>query len=429
MSQRLIKLEPTLPWYAPQLVKPARYKILWGGRGGSKSWTFASLTIDKMLEKQRKILCTRELQSSIADSVHQLLVNMIDMRGLQEWFHVTDTAVRCHNGSEAIFKGLRHNTREIKSLEGIDIAWVEEAEKTSNASWEILIPTIRKEGSEIWGSLNPDLETDPTYIRFIKNRPPDSVVQYVSYVDNPNFPATLRAEMEYLKRVDFEAYLHVWAGHCRNFSDAQIFGKKYAVDTFTVVHDAKTGANTINGHAADGPYWGLDFGFAQDPTAFVKMWIAAGRLYIEHEIYRLKLETNDMPDELKKIQGADKAIIRADSARPETISYLNNIGKMNVLPADKWTGCVEDGISFIRQFEKVIIHERCKNAIMEARLYSFKTDRLTGDVLTDIVDKHNHIWDAVRYGLGPLIKRTGAGMGLFQVMAAAAAAKEQEKPK
>lgn len=429
MSQRIIKLNPKLPHYARRIVQPARYKILWGGRGGSKSWTFASLAVDRMMLRKTKMLFTRELQSSIADSVHALLVDMIDRRGLTEWFHITDTSISCHNGSEGIFKGLRHNTREIKSIEGIDVAWVEEAEKTSHNSWETLIPTIRKEGSEIWASLNPDLETDPTFQRFVKAPPPNSVVQYVSWVDNPDFPQTLRDEMEYLKRVDFEAYLHVWAGHCRNFSDAQIFNKKYAVDTFTVVKDPKTGANTINGHAADGPYWGLDFGFAQDPTAFVKMWIAAGRLYIEHEVYRLKLETNEMPDELKKIQGADKAIIRADSARPETISYLNNIGKMNVIAADKWTGCVEDGISFIRQFEKVIIHERCKNAIMEARLYSFKTDRLTGDVLTDIVDKHNHIWDAVRYGLGPLIKRTGAGMGLFQVMAAAAAEKAKEQNK
>ncbi len=423
-----------MPHYAGRLMKPSRYKLLWGGRGGTKSWTFSDMAIMKAMEKRRRILCTRELQSSIADSVHQLLQTQITRLGVAQWFEVTEREIRCRNGSDFIFKGMRHNPVEIKSLEDVDIAWIEEAEKTREKSWEILIPTIRKEGSEIWVSMNPDLATDPSYKRFLLQTPPDMIKIYTSYFDNPFLPKPLRDEMEYLKRVDYEAYQHIWLGHCRSHSDAQVLGKKYVVDIFlplpgdpTLLQDpAKT---YIDGVEAHGPYFGLDFGFAADPSALVKKWVAGNNLYIEYEMYRVKLETNEMPAEIKKIPGADKHLITADSARPETISYLNKQGNLNVVGCDKWSGSVEDGIAFLRSFEKIVIHERCKNAIMEARLYSYKTDKLTGDVLPDIVDKHNHIWDAVRYGIGKLIKRSGAGMGLFQVMAARAAEKAKEQNK
>ena len=182
------------------LYRPARYKVYWGGRGAAKSWAFADAFITLGVGGRYRFLCARELQVSIADSVHKLLADRIAARGLDEFFRVTDTAIVSATGSEYIFRGLRNNVAEIKSLEGVDYVWVEEAQKVRRQSWELLIPTIRKEGSEIWLSMNPDLETDDTYQRFIAAPPDNAVVVKVTYRDNPWFSATLEAERAYAER-------------------------------------------------------------------------------------------------------------------------------------------------------------------------------------------------------------------------------------
>ena len=400
------EINAAMPAYAEELEKPARYKVLYGGRGSSKTWTQGRRVIIRMMRSKCLILCTRELQKSIADSIHHLLVTQIDLMGLKDWFEITDTEIRCINGSKAIFKGLRMNTREIKSLEGVDVAFVEEAEKMADESWKILIPTIRKDGSEIWVNFNPDLETDPTYERFIVHKPPDSIILKVNHSDNPWFPQTLASERDYLKEVDFDAYLNIWEGHPRSSSNAQIMNGKWVMDTF----DPQPEWN--------GPYFGLDFGFAQDPTAGLKMWEHDKTLYIEYELWQIKLETVDLPAAIRReLPGVEGRRIYADCARPETISHLSKIGKLDVWGCDKWKGSVEDGIAFLRSFRKIVIHPRCKHTIDEARLYSYKTDRLTGDILPDILDKHNHCWDACRYGLGKMIKRTGIGAGFLEYYA------------
>src|SRR5215471_12375229 len=149
------------------LLKPCRYKVFHGGRGSGKSWTFATVLILRAAERPLRILCTRETMTSIRESVHQLLCDRIYALSLADQFVIGTASIRHANGSEFIFAGLRHNVSQIRSLEGIDVAWVEEAANITNASWEILVPTIRKDGSEIWISFNPILESDATYQRFV----------------------------------------------------------------------------------------------------------------------------------------------------------------------------------------------------------------------------------------------------------------------
>ena len=208
------------------LYEPNRYKVLFGGRGGAKSWAIADALIVKAWQKPILVLCTRELQKSIKESVHLLLKNRIDALGFEDEYEVLNNEIRGRNGSRFIFMGLKHNITEVKSTEGVDICWVEEAEKVTNESWKTLIPTIRKEGSEIWVSFNPNLITDETYQRFVLNPPPEAWVQKVSWRDNPWFPEVLRKEMETLKDRDYEEYLHVWEGELKTFADGAIYRKQ-----------------------------------------------------------------------------------------------------------------------------------------------------------------------------------------------------------
>jgi hypothetical protein len=194
-----------------------RYKVAYGGRGAGKSWAYADCLLARSIQRPHRILCTRELQNSIRDSVYRLLVDRINYHKLQKCFIITDTEIRTvpregHSGSLFIFKGLRSHAEEIKSLEAIDICWVEEARKVASKSWDILIPTIRQEGSEIWISFNTGNERDPVYERFVKIRRHNAVVQKVNYYDNPWFPNVLRADMEWDKENNPLRYNNVWLG-------------------------------------------------------------------------------------------------------------------------------------------------------------------------------------------------------------------------
>ena len=206
------------------LFKPHRYKVFYGGRGGAKSWAFARALLLEGASRPLRILCAREVQRSIKDSVHKLLSDQIEALGLGEFYQILQTEIRGQNGTEIVFTGLSSQTREsIKSFEGIDRCWVEEAQAVSKRSWEILIPTIRAPGSEIWVSFNPELDTDNTYQRFVINQPTDSVVRKVNWSDNPWFPAVLHQEKDDLKARDPDAYEHVWEGQCRAAVDGAIY--------------------------------------------------------------------------------------------------------------------------------------------------------------------------------------------------------------
>lgn len=223
MSEALELVTPDI--FLP-LYEPCRYKVMYGGRGGAKSFGAADALIVKAWEKRLLILCTRELQKSIKESVHLLLKNRIESLGFEDEYEVLNNEIRGKNGSRFIFMGLKHNPTEIKSTEGVDICWVEEAEKVTDGSWKILIPTIRKENSEIWVTFNPNLITDATYQRFVLNPPPNAWVQKVSWRDNPYFPKVLEDERDYLMGKDYEEYLHVWEGELKTFADGAIYKKQ-----------------------------------------------------------------------------------------------------------------------------------------------------------------------------------------------------------
>lgn len=193
--------------------KSHRYKVAYGGRGSGKSWAIARLLIEISRLMPVRILCAREFQNSISDSVIQLLADTIERHKYTNEFDVQRNRIyNLQTGALFMFYGIKNNPTKIKSLEGVDICWVEEAENVSKESWDILIPTIRKDGSEIWISFNPKNILDDTYQRFIVNPPSDIAAIKVNYTENPYFPETLRLEMEDCKRRDFELYRHIWEG-------------------------------------------------------------------------------------------------------------------------------------------------------------------------------------------------------------------------
>jgi len=390
--------------FAP-LYKRARYKILWGGRGSAKSTSVARYLITKAHTEKHRIACLREYQNSIGDSVYFLLKNQIDKMGLTAWFDFTNNSIVSKvTGTEFIFKGLHFNTEQVmKSLEGITIAWVEEGQTVGENSWKILTPTIRENDSEIIVTFNQGDETDATYQRFVVNADPSWIVIPVTWQDNPWFPKVLNDERLHLLKTDPEAYEWIWGLSCKKISDAIIFRNKYIVEGFETPEDARF-------------FHGMDFGFSQDPSAIVRMFITGKPpledLWIDMESVGYGVDLDELPQLMNKIPTAQTWPIKADSSRPETISYLKKQG-FNISEAKKWPGSVEDGIEHLRAFRKIHIHERCKHTAQEARLYSYKVDRISQDILPIIVDKHNHCWDASRYGLDGYIKRRG-GLGVWE---------------
>ena len=204
----------------------SRYRVLYGGRGGSKSWNVARALLVKGAKSPMRFLCAREFQTSIKDSVHKLLTDQIFALGLESFYEITQNSIRGKNGTEFAFVGLKNNIANIKSFEGVDLCWVEEAQTVSKLSWNVLIPTIRKDKSEIWITFNPELETDETFQRFVVSPPQNAVVQKINWSDNPWFPETLELERQALKNRDIEAYNTVWEGICRQTIDGAIFAKE-----------------------------------------------------------------------------------------------------------------------------------------------------------------------------------------------------------
>jgi phage terminase large subunit len=383
--------------------KKAPYKVYWGGRGSAKSWAFAEALIRKAAALPLRILCTREYQTTIKDSSHKLLKDTISRLGLNGWFTVTADSIKSKVGAEFIFKGLHSNEEGIKSTEGIDICWVEEAQSVSAVSWRTLIPTIRKDDSEIWVSYNLIEEEDATHQMFVVRGRTGAIVHKINYDSNPYFSGKLRQDMEDDKAVDYHLYEHIWLGMPLKISNAIILSGKYEVREF----------DDDLYKQAERRLRGADFGFAQDPSTLISMFILDKTLYIDYEAYGIGVEIDEMPEFYDSLPDARDWPIKADCARPETISYLRRIG-FSISGAEKWDGSVKDGIAHLRGFKKIVIHTRCVKTAEEARLYRYKVDKQQVDahgqpaVLPIVVDKNNHCIDAIRYGLDGYIQRSGA---------------------
>jgi phage terminase large subunit len=426
----IMELDIATPEWAVPLLVPSRYKGAKGGRGSGKSHFFAELAVERMVcDPSLRVVCIREVQRSLKFSVKSLVEQKIRALGVVEQFTILDTEIRRNGGTGImIFEGMQNHTADsIKSLEGFGIAWVEEAQSLSKRSLELLIPTIRREDSELWFSWNPNEPTDAVDQLLVANTPEDAVVIEVNYTENPFCPEVLKTEAAWSAKVDPDAHGHIWLGLYNLKSNAKIMRGKWIIDEFEPVTEASLiaqhGPQALENPALkatlwDGPYHGADFGFAQDPNTLVRCWIApgtvphsTGRLMIEYEAYKVGQDTDDIPDHWQReVPGCEDYVIRADCARPETISYLRRHGFAEITGVEKWAGSVEDGIAHLRQYEQIVLHPRCTHAADEARLYSHKVDARTGDILPVVVDAHNHIWDAVRYALAPLIQQPDTGM-------------------
>lgn len=370
--------------YKPLWKNAKRRNYIYGGRGSGKSHDVAEYCLFRAYQSKIKVLCTRELQNSIADSVYSLLKNKIVDMKLDFFFTVYKDRIVGNNGSEFIFKGIHNNVSEIKSMENISIAWLEESQSLSRESIDVIVPTIRAPGSILIFTFNPYKDNDPIYME-MKNATEDDLVIKANYSDNPWFPEELRLEMERDKKNDYQKYLWVWEGECLGLSDAQIFRGKYVIENFETPKNADF-------------HFGADWGFANDPTTLVRSFIIGNDLYIDMCAGKVGCDLEDTPSLFNEVQGSSIYPIYADSARPETISFMRS-KHYNVIAAEKWNGSVEDGIQYLRSFSCIHIHERCKAVAEEFDLYQYKVDRQTGEVLRIPVDKFNHYIDAIRYSL------------------------------
>lgn len=366
------------------LLGPSRYKGVHGGRGSGKSHFFAELLIERSLMDKTDAVCVRENQKSLNQSVKKLLENKIQTLNAGAYFEVQDAKIKSHLGGLIIFQGMQNHTAEsIKSLEGYDIAWVEEAQTLSQKSLDLLRPTIRKEGSELWFSWNPRKESDPVDVLLRGDMPPpDAIVVQANYGDNPKFPSTLLAEMEYDKRRDPDKYCHVWLGQYEKNSESRVF-KNWRIEEFEAPPTAHFRL-------------GADWGFAIDPSVLVRCYIDGRNLYVDYEAYMVGCEIDMLPDLFDGVPDSRKWFITADSARPETISYMRKHGYPKINAAIKGAKSLEEGVEFLKSFD-IVVHPRCKHTIDELTMYSYKTDPLTGLVMPLLADKDNHVIDALRY--------------------------------
>lgn len=408
--------EPTIliPKRMELLLYPRRFKVFYGGRGSGKTANVVSYLIEKARFRNSRVGCFREIQNSIKESSYAELVDEINRKGHTQEYRCVDGEITHHTTrSKFVFRGLWRNITAIKGMAGLTDVFCEESENISQVSWDTLIPTVRAAGSEIIIVFNPNKETDPTWTNFVEPyidkmvdgiyQDDDIVVVNVNYIHNPWFTEELKQHMNQMKAVDYDRYLWVYEGKFNKRSDEQVFGGKWRVDNFEVKPDWH------------GPYFGMDFGFSTDPTAMVEVYIEelpGGRrnIYINREYGKVGLEITDTPAAMEQsFPMAKRARWYADCARPETISHIKRSG-FDIHPCTKWPGSVEDGVTWLRGCDSIIIHERCKEMQNEAAMYSYKVDKLTGNVLTDIVDAFNHFWDAVRYALNDHIVQRGSGM-------------------
>jgi phage terminase large subunit len=349
----------------------------------------------------------------LKQSVKLLVEDKIKKMGLGASFDCLEAEIRTPGGGIITFQGMQNHTADsIKSLEGFDVAWVEEAQSLSQRSLDLLRPTIRAPGSEMWFSWNPNKPADPVDALLRgPGKPEGAIVIEANYADNPWFPEELRGDMQDDRRRDPEKYQHVWGGGYSLNYEARVF-RNWTVREF------QTPADAVH-------RFGADWGFAIDPTVLVRCHIDGRNLYVDHEAAKVGCEIDETPylfsgnkrpatwpkDEAFNnrwghpgIEGSDKWLIRADSARPETVSYMRRHGSA-VKEAIKGPGSLEDGVEFLRSFD-IIVHPRCKLVEQELTLYSYKVDDHTGEILPLLDDKNNHTIDALRYALEEL-RRTG----------------------
>lgn len=395
-------LEIKTPRKAAPLLAPRRYKGLHGGRGSAKSHTFGEMGIEKaLLTPGLRVVCIREIQKTMEQSSKRLLEDKIKHHGLENYFTSYDNSITTSTGGLFIFQGMQNHTADsIKSLEGFDLAIVDEAQRMSSKSWKILYPTIRKPNSEIWAAWNPFSPKDPVDAFFRSpeaKKDEDILTIEMNWQDNPWFKSTpMYKDMLRDYKRDPETAKHIWGGGYMLNSEARVF-RNWRID------------NVPRPNRATVLYCGADWGFATDPTVMIVCYIDVEKkiLYVWREAYKVGCEIDHTPNLFDLVTDREKEMrawpITADSARPETISYMKRNGYPRIRPARKGPGSIEEGINFLKGYD-IVVDPSCVNTIDELTMFSFKVDPLTGLVLPILEDKKNHVIDALRYAIEPIRK-------------------------
>lgn len=392
-----------VPAPARLLYTPARYKGLHGGRGSAKSTSVADALVVRGVERPTRALCAREIQKSLRTSVYQLLLDRIDAHGLGGAYHATERGIFGPNGTQFLFAGLRTNPDSIKSMEGLDIAWVEEADRASQTSLDLLTPTLRKPGSELWFTWNRRSVKDPVDNLFLGGRPsPGALIAQMNWRDNPFFPDVLREEMLWMKERDRDKWMHIWEGHPLQRTESKVF-QHWTVDD---LDDEVEGMELVARFGAD---WGM-----RDPTVLVKVYRFGRTLYIAREAYKVGATIDETPalfagsDDREEprwdnrwshpgVEGVERGTIVADSAYPQTIRYLKDRG-FSIRGALKGAGSVEEGVEFMKAHD-IVVHPSCTHCQDELATYSYRIDPITDEILPELADKDNHVIDSIRYAL------------------------------
>jgi phage terminase large subunit len=345
------------------------------------------------MEPGFRAVCIREIQKSLEQSVKRLIEDKIQKHGLGSYFDIQKAEIKTPGDGLIIFQGMQNHTAEsIKSLEGYDVAWVEEAQSLSQHSLKLLRPTMRKPGSELWFSWNPDSPDDPVdRLLRTEGRVSNALVVQANWRDNPWFPAELEQERRDDLRANPDEYDHIWEGAYHTITEAVIFRHRVTEEEFDTPPDTRF-------------YFGADWGFAKDPTVLTRSFIEDDVLHIDHEAFGYGVEMDDLPTLFRSVPGSEIWPIKADNSRPETISYMAKRHDFKISAAEKWSGSVEDGVARMKAFRVIKVHPRCPNTAKEFRMYSYKVDRLNGDILPVIVDDWNHAIDSIRYALDGVIQ-------------------------
>ncbi len=366
------------------LIPPKRYKVYFGGRGGAKSWGFAQILILKAAEQKLRILCTREFQGSIRESVHKLLAETIDRLGLSSFYRVEKQGIFGRNGTHFLFEGLKNNITKIKSVEGVDICWCEEAEAITENSWDILIPTIRQKDSEIWVSFNPASETDNTYERFIvpylDTLDAEGVysdetihVQRIGWRENPWFPEELRKEMETCKRDNHNKYLHIWEGETKAAVEGAIYGEQLEAAKDRIMNIPIVSGVPVH------TFWDLGI---NDTTAIIFMQ-CVGREYRIVDCYEGRMQGLDHYARILREKGylygshylphdVDVHELSTNTTRKQTLAELG----VKPIKVVKRIRHLSEGIEQTRQaFSQCYFdRERCGDLIKALRNYQYTWD-------------------------------------------------------
>ena len=371
----------------PQEFKPLfdndwREAGVYGGRYSLKSHTVARFLLIRAREKKTRVACFREFQSSIAESSHQLLSELISQYELID-FKVTNNAIiNTVNGSDFIFKGLWNNEQSIKSIEGIDIAWVEEAQTVSTRSIEVLTPTVRKPDSKIIYTYNRLLEDDPIHVRLIVEGRPNTLIINVNYhiaIKYKMLPDVIFKEIEDDKKNRPGLYKHKWLGEPNNM-ERKIYKDWAIIDELP--HEARL------------ERVGLDFGYSNDPSSIVEICKYNGGFILNEKTYQKGLSNRQLADILKTIEG--NPLIIADSAEPKSIDEIMGYG-INIQGCVKGKDSVKQGIQYV-QDQKISITKRSINIVKEYRNYLWEIDK-EGKIINKPEHQFSHSMDAIRYGL------------------------------